>query len=261
MEDLVSKLRTQVAQIIDGQCSPDGPGFAGAPSGLAELRDDLDRLAQMVAEREATRKALALEVHHRVKNNLQIITSLLDMQASRIENPAAHEALGQTRARIGALALINRVHFEQADDGSNATLDVARLISELCSQFRVWNRSRTEIVFSCNAAATLVPLDNALPLALFAVEAVTNAYAYAFPDQRGGSVRLHFGVTDDGDAVLSVTDDGIGFDSTSNDGSLGRQLMQGFARQLGGSYVIISEAGDGTEARLDYRIGMSEITA
>ena len=254
MEHLVSKLREQVAQIAAGEYPPGTIPFTRAPSGMAELSQDLDRLAVMIAEREAVRKALAIEVHHRVKNNLQIITSLLNMQASRIANPAAREALGQTRARIGALALIHRILYEKADDGSQATLDISRLISELCAQFRLWNSSRTEIAFSCNSTSFDVPLDCAMPLALFAVEAVTNAYAYAFPEGRSGTVVLHFGVTEQGRAVLSVTDDGIGFDSDSINMSMGRQLMHGFARQLGGQLLIESCAETGTVVSLSYQL-------
>jgi two-component sensor histidine kinase len=227
--------------------------FTEAPPGVAGLSRDLDDLAQTLAEREAVRKALALEVHHRVKNNLQIVTSLLNMQANRIENPAAREALGQTRARIGGLALIHRILYEQADDGSHATLDIGRLIPELCSQFRLWNMERPEIAFSCRSTAYPVPLDSALPLVLFAVEAVTNAYAYAFPEGRGGSVVLRYDVSPAGDAEFAVKDDGIGFDAGSNDASMGRLLMLGFARQLAGKLVIESGTGAGTEVRLEYR--------
>ena len=254
MDFWVTKLREQAAQIAAGEYSPGEPAFTRGPPGIFELSQDLDRLAQMIADREAVRKALAHEVHHRVKNNLQIITSLLNMQAGRIANPAAREALGQTRARIGALALIHRILYEQDDDGDQATLDIARLIRELCAQFRLWNRERTEIGFSCEASAIAVPLDSVLPLALLAVEAVTNAYAYAFPGGRTGNLMLRYSVTGGSDAVLSVTDDGVGFDSAADAGSMGRQLMNAFAHQLGGTLEITSSALTGTAVSLSYRI-------
>lgn len=232
-----------------------GFAFADAPQGIAGLSRDLDDLALTLAERETVRKALALEVHHRVKNNLQIVTSLLTMQANRIENPAAREALGQTRARIGGLALIHRILYDQVDDANQGTLDIARLIPELCAQFRLWNIERTEVAFSCQASPADVPLDSALPLVLLAVEAVTNAYAYAFPAGRAGAVTLGFSASACGDATFAVCDDGIGFDPSANEASMGRQLMLGFARQLGGRLVIESSPGMGTQVRLEYRIG------
>jgi len=256
MEGWVLKLREQVAGIANGNYMSAGFAFTEAPPNIAGLSRDLDDLAVAIAERESVRKALALEVHHRVKNNLQIVTSLLNMQANRIENPAAREALGQTRARIGGLALIHRILYEQADDGSQATLDIGRLIPELCAQFRLWNMERQEVSFSCQSSSFAVPLDSALPLVLFAVEAVTNAYAYAFPDGRCGSVLLQFSVSGSGEATFVVQDDGIGFDTSGNDDSMGRLLMLGFARQLGGKLVIESSAGTGTEVRLEYRMAM-----
>ncbi len=74
-----------------------------------------------------------------------------------------------------------------------------------------------------------------MPLALFAVEAVTNAYAHAFPAGRSGTVSLHFSVEGNGDALLCVGDDGVGFDSSGDTKSMGRQLMNAFAHQLGGT--------------------------
>lgn len=254
MEHWATALRQQVAKMIAGNHPPGKTDLSGAPAGMTELSSDLDELAMMIAAREEARKALAFEVHHRVKNNLQIVTSLLNMQASRIENPAAREALGQTRARIGALALIHRILYEQADDGSQATLDIARLINELCTQFRLWNNNRPEIAFSCQAASCAVPLDSAMPLVLFAVEAVTNAYAYAFPHDLNGAVQLQFQSSADGEASLVVIDNGIGFDTSRNVHSMGRELMNGFADQLNGRLSITSSPQDGTEVRLDYRI-------
>lgn len=250
------KLREQAASIAGGNYMSAGFVFSDAPPGIAALSRDLDDLALVLAEREAVRKALALEVHHRVKNNLQIVTSLLNMQANRIENPAAREALGQTRARIGGLALIHRILYEQADDGSQATLDIGRLIPELCSQFQLWNMERPEVSFSCQSNSFEVPLDSALPLVLFAVEAVTNAYAYAFPNGRRGAVLLRFDASPGGEAEFSVTDNGIGFDATRNNASMGRLLMLGFARQLGGKLVIESNAATGTKVCLTYRIAV-----
>jgi two-component sensor histidine kinase len=252
MEYWIAQVREQTAQIAGGNYQPASATFSRAPAGIAALSRDLDALALDLAERELVRKALASEVHHRVKNNLQIVTSLLNMQASRIENPAAREELGQTRARIGALAMIHRILFEQDDDGSQGTLDIARLIFELCAQFRVWHRDRAEIDFSCEAKHFAVPLDSATALALFAVEAVTNAYGYAFPDGRSGTVKLHFSVTDDGVASLSVIDDGVGFDADRKTRSMGRELMNALAQQLNGRLEISSSIGTGTEVRLDY---------
>jgi two-component sensor histidine kinase len=249
----LATLRAQVARIADGNYVLGDTDCTGAPDELRALSVDIDRLAAILAERDTIRAALALEVHHRVKNNLQIVASLLSLQSGRTKSPEVQEALVQTRERIEALALVQHAIYEQANDGGQPSLDVANLIHELCAQFRRSHSNRPEIAFSCESVSLLVPLDSALPLALFAVEAVTNAYAYAFPDRRKGSIRLRFTVSKAGLARMAVMDDGIGYVSADSEQTTGRLLMSGFARQLQGKFAISSKPGAGTTARLDYR--------
>jgi len=254
MTHWIMRLREQAAQIAKGIYPPDHVSFEGAPADIVLLSQDLDSLAQAMAERDTVQKALTHEVHHRVRNNLQIVTSLLNMQASKVQEPAVQEALGQARARMGTLALIHRMLYEQHDDGTHGKIDLSRLMTELCSQLRLWHRNRDGVEFVCDASAIAVPLDSAMPLTLFAVEAVTNAYAHAFPHGRHGIVSLHFSVVEDRDALLCVTDDGVGYDTGSDAGSMGRQLMNAFAHQLGGTLDISSSAETGTTVKLEYRI-------
>jgi len=244
-------LRDQAQQIGKGSYQPDLTLFIGAPDDIVLLSGDLNVLALEMAERDRVSQALTHEVHHRVKNNLQIVTSLLSMQASKIADPAAREALGQTRARMGALALIHRMLYEQNDDGACGQIDIARLMNELCAQLRIVHRDYAHVNFVCDAAAQTVPLDSAVPLTLLSVEAVTNAYRHGFPSGRSGRVTLHFGVVD-GQALLRVSDDGVGYDPQGDFKSMGHQLMTAFAHQLGGKLEIASDAVCGTIVTLSY---------
>lgn len=255
MEFWITKLREQAAQIAAGDYQPGSPTFTRAPAGLVELSRDLDNLALVMADRDRVHQSLTREVQHRVKNNLQIITSLLRMQANKAQDPAISEALGQAHSRMGALALIHRMLYEQSDVGSEGSLNLARLMAELCAQMRLWYLDRVDVKFICGASAVGVPLDSAMPLALFAVEAVSNVYSHAFPGRHSGEVTLHFSISGNGDALLRVVDDGVGFDSHGEAKSMGRQLMNAFAHQLGGTCTIDSNAATGTEVRLAYRIG------
>ena len=97
-----------------------------------------------------------------------------------------------------------------------------------------------------------VPVSHALPLALFAVEAVSNAYVHAFTDGHGGTLDLRFWLREDGMTELCITDDGNGFDASNGGQTLGRQLMQGFAGQLGGTVHIDSSAAKGTTVRISF---------
>ena len=253
MDYWVSILREQAAQIAAGTYRPGTPAFSRAPRGMAELARDLDGLAQLMAEREVARIALDREVQHRVRNNLQIMSSLLEMQASRVASHEAREALNQTRARIGALGVVHRILYESEQLGHLAALDMPRMMEELCGQLRLWTQTRPEITLTCRADAMRVPMDLAMPLALFAVEAVTNSFAHAFPDGRSGRIALRFSTLSEEQAALSVRDDGIGFDCKTIRNSTGGELVQGFARQLGGVLVLRSKVEGGTEVRLEFR--------
>jgi len=252
MEDWITQLREQTRQIAQGHYLRDNSRFADAPAEIRGLSEDIDGLAQVLAERETVRIALAREVHHRVKGNLQTVTSLVEMQANKASNLAEREGLGRALARLGTLALIYRIFYEQDDEIGQGSIDIARIFAEFCTQFRVWNRYRVNIGLSCQACPYPVRLDRALPLALFAVEALINAYGHAFPHTRNGHIRLDFRQARKGAHILSIRDNGIGFAGSGLPDSMGHQLMQGFASQLGGTFQITGKPGKGTVVRLEF---------
>lgn len=246
-------LREQAQQIGKGNYQPDPELFTGAPDDIILLNGDLNILALEMRERDRLQRALTHEVHHRVKNNLQIVTSLLSMQASKMADPLGRAALGQTRARMGALALIHRMLYEQTDDSKQGEIDIARLMNELCAQLRLMHNNASHVDFSCDAEAHNVPLDSTVPLILFAVEAVTNAYRHAFPEGRAGQLTMQFSVAD-GHALLRISDNGVGHDATGDFTSMGRQLMNAFAHQLGGKLEVASAPETGTLVSLTYPV-------
>ena len=253
MKRWITALRNQAAQIAEGHYLPDSTLFADAPADIALLSLDLNVLAEAIVERDRAHQALVHEVHHRVKNNLQIVTSLLNLQARNIEDPVSRAPVEQARLRIGALALIHRLIYENEDESALNGFDVGRLMNEISAQLRIAHRERTDIELSCQASACAAPLDNAVPLALLCVEAIINAYTHAFPNGRRGAITLDFGVAD-GHASLRISDDGIGFDADGDFKSMGRQLMAAFAHQLVGTLKIASSKGNGTVVKLDYQL-------
>lgn len=244
-------LHKQAQRIGRDNYQPDLNLFTGAPDDILLLSGDLSKLALEMRERDHIQHVLSNEVHHRVKNNLQIVTSLLSMQVGNIEDPSARAALSQTQARMGALALIHRMLYENADEGALGRIDIARLMSELCTQVRAMNHNSAHIDISCAMGEQKVPADSVVPLTLFAVEAITNSYRHAFPDGRGGVVQVTFTLRDD-TAVLMVSDDGVGYDAGSAFKSMGRQLMTAFAHQLGGAMEIESTPASGTNVTLTF---------
>jgi two-component sensor histidine kinase len=256
----LESLRTLAAQFAQGNFAGDAQRYERAPREIGLLSADLHSMAQAIDTRDHAllaaldaKTALTHDIHHRVKNNLQIVSSLLNLQAGKISDPAAREALSQTRARIGALAQIHRLLYEESHDSDHGNVNIASLLNALCSQLRALHRGQSDVHLTCDAASQTVPINNAVPLTLLAVEAVTNAFRHGFPVGQSGNIILHFDVTTD-QATLSVSDDGSGFDATHETASMGRQLMDAFAQQLGGELDIASAPGTGTVVKLVYPV-------
>ena len=225
-----------------------------APAEIRVLARTLDALAESIVTRDtaltaslAEKDALMREIHHRVKNNLQIISSLLSMQQRALTDPASKAAVGDTRQRISALALIYRTLY-QSDDLRYA--DARVFLTELVGQLVASETGRGQLVTSSVEADSLVvDPDKLAPLALWLVEAVTNAQKHAFAG-RGGDLKVRFAVRGE-TSVLEVQDDGPGVSETFRAG-VGRTLMGAFAKQLRGSVEMVPAEGGGTIARMTF---------
>ena len=226
---------------------------ANAPSEIRILAKTLDELAETITTRDRLlnasleeKDALMREIHHRVKNNLQIISSLLSMQQRALTDAPAKAALGDTRQRISALALIYRTLY-QSENIRYA--DARDFLTELVGQLVASDSGRGPIVTSSVESDSLViDPDKLAPLALWLVEAVTNAQKHAFAG-RGGDLQVRFRV--DGDrSVLEVQDDGPGPEEAAIRAGVGRTLMGAFAKQLRGEAEVVAAPGGGTIARM-----------
>ncbi len=227
---------------------------ANAPEEIRVLAGTLDELAEAIAARDRSlndslseKDALMREIHHRVKNNLQIISSLLSMQQRALKDEPAKAALGDTRQRISALALIYRTLY-QSDDIRHA--DAREFMTELVGQLVASESGRGFTVTSAiDADSLVVDPDKLAPLALWLVEAITNAQKHAFAG-RGGALQVRFRVHGD-TSVLEVQDDGPGSDGVARAG-VGRTLMGAFAKQLRGEVELLPAPGGGTIARMTF---------
>ncbi len=225
-----------------------------APGEIRVLARTLNELAESIVTRDAAlttsleeKDALMREIHHRVKNNLQIISSLLSMQQRALTDPASRAAVGDTRQRISALALIYRTLY-QSDDLRYA--DARIFLTELVGQLVASETGRGQLVTSSVEADSLVvDPDKLAPLALWLVEAVTNAQKHAFAE-RGGDLKVRFFVRGE-TSVLEVQDNGPGVSETFREG-VGRTLMGAFAKQLRGSVELVPAKGGGTIARMSF---------
>ena len=228
---------------------------AHAPTEMRLLARTLDELAENITSRDrmlneslAEKDALMREIHHRVKNNLQIISSLLSMQQRALTDGPAKAALGDTRQRISALALIYRTLY-QSENIRYA--DAKEFLTELVGQLVASDAARGPLITSSVEADSLVvDPDKLAPLALWLVEAVTNAQKHAFAG-RGGDLKVRFKVNG-ATSTLEVQDDGPGPDEAAEKAGVGRTLMGAFAKQLRGEAETVAAPGGGTIARMTF---------
>ena len=223
-----------------------------APPEIRELAATLDAMAGAIVTRDASlmdslaeKDALMREIHHRVKNNLQIITSLLNMQQRALADPAAKAAMNDTRQRITALAQIYRALYQGPD---LKRVDLRPFLEELTAQLLANDMSTSPLVRTeVHADPLVIDPDRLAPIALFAVEAITNAQKHAFGPQ-GGVLSVGFHVRGE-EAELSISDDGPGA-AESLGGGVGRTLMTAFARQLRGKVSFETNVPRGLAVRL-----------
>lgn len=206
-------------------------------------RDRQYQLRGFLAEREgllAQRDVLLREVHHRVKNNLQMMQSLIRLTARRAP-PNAQRSFGDL---IGRVAALGQLHNQLYASMNFRELDAATYLSEIADQLEAAFGSpdgRARIVKQLEP--TMVNLDTALPLGLITTELVTNALRYAYPPGSPGEIRIAL-VARNGGRELSISDNGIGLDAESSAPvSTGLQLVQALAKQLGGTFALDSGPG------------------
>ncbi|MET0274794.1 MAG: sensor histidine kinase [Phenylobacterium sp.] len=223
------------------------------PAEIRDLAQTLEHMADAIVGRDASlrdslaqKDALMREIHHRVKNNLQVISSLLNMQQRALSDPAARAAMSDTRQRITALALIYRALYQGPD---LKRVDLRPFLEELTAQLVAGEMLhgpavRTELMVD----ALVIDPDRLAPLALFAVEAITNAQKHAFAE-RGGSLTVSFVVRGE-EATLEISDDGQAPDDALVASGVGRTLMTAFARQLRGRAELVRNAKGGITSRL-----------
>lgn len=201
---------------------------------VTERRAAEERIRVALREKEVLLK----EIYHRVKNNLQMVVSLLTLQSRNAGHLAARSALNEGAHRIKSMAL---VHEQLYRSGDLTVIAFAEYAQQLVHHIvEAQGEADGRVVLHSEIAPLDVGIETAVPLGLIVNELVTNAYKHAFPDGRRGSIWLRLQAADAGQFELSVVDDGIGvpadFDPARTD-SLGLRLVLSLAEQLGASLV------------------------
>ena len=225
----------------------------GAPSELSELGETLNRMAARIQARESelqvslNQKQLMLrEIHHRVKNNLQTVTSLLNLYARLPRGDEFKQAFADVQLRVNTLALVHRHLYESQD---LQDIDFAPFMANLCALLQDGSGiSSRRVRLISRIPSVRMNGDRAVPLALLTTELVTNSFKHAFPDGRSGTISVELTV-DDNNAALTVTDDGAGpppeepATQVKSPASMGRALIDAFTKQLGGSLSMSGPPG------------------
>lgn len=198
------------------------------------------------------KEALLREVHHRVKNNLQVITSLLRLEAERARQPATIRVLGEMRDRILAMASLHESLYRSNEFETVNLADYVRRVSTQLFHSSEIGAGRIELGFDLEPA--YVQIHQAIPCGLLVNELVSNSLKHGFPDGRSGHIDIGLHVIDAGVRLrLVVRDTGVGLPADFDErpaGSLGLQLVVDLARQLRGEIEI--SPGPGAEFRLAF---------
>jgi two-component sensor histidine kinase len=213
---------------------------------FAEMANKIDGREQELREAIETREAMMREIHHRVKNNLQIVTSLLNLQAKAVQGESAQRAFNDIQTRVRALALVHRYLYESEDLQS---VNLATFLKELAASLQLsYGISQDQVAIEVDADEVWDVSDRAVPLALFMTETMSNALKHAFPQGRQGVIRIVLKAGQESMVRFSVEDNGIGLTEAQTiaqgpQASLGMSLIKAFARQVDGKLTISGTPG------------------
>nr|WP_272906835.1 sensor histidine kinase [Hyphobacterium sp. SN044] len=234
-----------------------------APREIRELADSFQWMATRIAERDEDlndaieyKQTLIREVHHRVKNNLQIVTSLLNLQLGNVADPEAVSALREAQARINALAMVHRNLYEAED---LRFIRIEPFLTELCRlthEAGPGHKGPVRLDFQSSLKDRVISTDEAVPLSMFITEAMTNAYKHAFPDRNADNVlTIKLDEFERGDDVwieTLVADNGVGLSEAERRQGVGSSLFEAFAIQLEGEFEIDGKPNEGVRIALRF---------
>ncbi len=208
---------------------------------LASFIDLTERKRAEDALRDSLNEKTALlnEVHHRVKNNLQIVSSLLGLQAGRTDNREAVDILNDTRNRVKAMALLHETLYRS---GSLARINFSTYVKDLCGQLLLsFGPVAKRVKLEYEMTQIGLPMKQAIPCGLIVSELVSNALEHGFTGKNSGRILLRLHIIEQQTLALGVRDEGVGlskgFDPTGAS-TLGIQLVSRLAGQLGGRLEV-----------------------
>jgi two-component sensor histidine kinase len=221
-----------------------------------ELKKHLKKIKLQHEEKEM----LLQEIHHRVKNNLQVVTSLLNVQSQSITDPTTKALFDQSQYRINSMAMIHKMLYQSNDlSAINYKTYLEQLVKELLHSVK---GEDTKVQLDINIAPVQLNMDTAIPLGLIINELVTNALKYGLPKEQESVLKVHLKTIYENSYLLEISDNGAGMVqdwtkvSAPSSSSLGLRLVRKLSRQLKGELQLVP-----TSTGTHYRLYFKEITA
>ena len=214
--------------------------LAGTAGQVIQTSEVQEKIARSLKEKET----LLQEIHHRVKNNMQVITSLLALQSSQIDDEKICALFNECENRVRAMALIHEKLYHSDD---LAHVNFKEYLNEFVQElFQSYSELDWNISYRINAENISLSLDKAIPCGLLANELISNAMKHAFPGEKSGTFTIDLKKNSDGSYTLAVADNGIGLPENLEERkkkSLGLQLVDALVRQIRGELSITSHGG------------------
>lgn len=186
-----------------------------------------------------TKQLLLNELHHRVKNNLQVISGLLHLEVGNTDDPKAIQALTNSQQRVRAMGIIHDSLYQKDDIDK---LDLNKYLGNLVRDLKTSFEGNEKVDLELDLETTVISLKRAIPLGLIVNEIVTNAFKYAFADQ-GGKLGMSLKNLSESRCELRVWDDGPGIPETVREGSLGHKIIRLLAKQVKGELTAHNDNG------------------
>jgi two-component system, sensor histidine kinase PdtaS len=221
---------------------------------ITERQRSMRQLNELTAELTDSlkgRDVLLREVHHRVKNNLQVISSLINMQVRKLEPGVPRDILVECKTRFEAVALIHEKLCQSCD---YAHVCFSEYISSLADNvLHAADASAAGVSLSIDADAVSLGMNKVIPCGLILNELLTNAMKHAFPEDRGGTIRVSLKHNGPDRVRLTVSDNGVGMRNCGTEitsSSVGLQLVSTLSEQLDGQMQIMGR--DGTSVTVEF---------
>jgi two-component sensor histidine kinase len=202
------------------------------------------RAERAVLDSLKEKEVLLKEIHHRAKNNMQVISSLLNLQSKYLQDSKAQEMFKDSQNRIRSMALVHEKLYQSKD---LSRIDFAEYVQNFVGYlFRSYQVNAALIQLRMKLQASAMDINLAIPCGLIVNELVSNSLKHAFPDSRAGEVAVEFGQSGDHRYILTIKDNGIGFPEQldfEHTETFGLQVVKTLVNQIDGTIRLAAEGG------------------